>query len=110
GYGIDDTSPAWTVRGWCIIPTRAANPGSTGRRHTSDGRGVMGREPGWPAVVTGRPPMRSPGRPPVARKEHRRLFWMAISRGVTSTDAGLEAGVLQGVGRRWVRERCGGAA
>lgn len=25
GYGIDDTSPAWTVRGWCIIPTRAAN-------------------------------------------------------------------------------------
>jgi IS30 family transposase len=67
----------------------------------------MGREPGWAAVVTGRPPMRSPGRPPVARKEHRRLFWMAISRGVTSTDAGLEAGVSQVVGSRWFRE-CGG--
>ena len=67
----------------------------------------MGREPGWAAVVTGRPPMRSPGRPPVARKEHRRLFWTAVSRGVTSTDAGLEAGVSQVVGSRWFRE-CGG--
>jgi IS30 family transposase len=35
------------------------------------------------------------------------LFWMAISRGVTSTDAGLEAGVSQVVGSRWFRE-CGG--
>jgi len=67
----------------------------------------MGREPGWAAVVTGRPPMRSPGRPPVARKEHRRLFWAAIARGVTSTDAGLEAGVSEVVGSRWFRE-CGG--
>ena len=67
----------------------------------------MGREPGWAAVMTGRPPMRSPGRPPVARKEHRRLFWSAIYRGATSTDAGLEAGVSQVVGSRWFRE-CGG--
>ena len=67
----------------------------------------MGREPGWAAVATGRPPMRSPGRPPVARKEHLRLFWTAISRGATSTDAGLEAGVSQVLGTRWFRE-CGG--
>ncbi|MGE3289727.1 MAG: IS30 family transposase [Pseudonocardia sp.] len=67
----------------------------------------MGRDAGWIAVMTGRPPMRSPGRPPVARKEHRRLFWSAIAHGVTSTDAGLAAGVSEVVGTRWFRE-CGG--
>lgn len=67
----------------------------------------MGLKPGWGAVATGRPPMRSPGRPPVGRREHRRLFWAAIARGATSTDAGLEAGVSEIVGSRWFRE-CGG--
>ena len=57
--------------------------------------------------MTGRPPMRSPGRPPFARKEHRRLFWATISQGATSTDAGLTAGVSEVVGTRWFRE-CGG--
>ena len=47
--------------------------------------------------------MRSPGRPPVARNEHRRLFWSAIARGATSTDAGVEAGVSEVVGTRWFR-------
>ncbi len=51
--------------------------------------------------------MRSPGRPPVARKEHRRLFWRAICQGATSTDAGLAVGVSEVVGTRWFRE-CGG--
>jgi IS30 family transposase len=67
----------------------------------------VGREPGWGAVATGRPPMQSPGRPPTARKEQRRLFWTAIARGVTSTDAGLEVGVSEVLGTRWFRE-CGG--
>lgn len=67
----------------------------------------MGREPGWGAVATGRPAMRSPGRPPVGRRDHRRLFWTAIARGAKSTDAGLEAGVSPVVGSRWFRE-CGG--
>jgi hypothetical protein len=67
----------------------------------------VGREPGWGAVATGRPPMQSPGRPPVARKEQRRLFWAAIACGATSTDAGLDAGVSEVVGTRWFRE-CGG--
>jgi IS30 family transposase len=51
--------------------------------------------------------MRSPGRPPLGRREHRRLFWSAIARGAKSTDAGLEAGVSPVVGSRWFRE-CGG--
>jgi len=51
--------------------------------------------------------MRSPGRPPIGRDEHHRLFWSAIARGVTSTDAGVEAGVSPVVGTRWFRERGG---
>jgi IS30 family transposase len=51
--------------------------------------------------------MRSPGRPPVARREHRQRFWAAIARGVSSEDAGVAAGVSPAVGSRWFRE-CGG--
>ena len=52
----------------------------------------------------GRPVMRSPGRPPVARREHRLRFWAAIARGVESEDAAVEAGVSLPVGVRWFRE------
>ncbi len=61
----------------------------------------------WGAVATGRPAMQSPGRPPRARGEHRRMFWSAIARGAKSTDAALEAGVSPVLGTRWFRE-CGG--
>jgi IS30 family transposase len=52
----------------------------------------------------GRPAMRSPGRPPVGRLEHRQRFWAAIARGASSEDAGVEAGVSPAVGVRWFRE------
>ena len=52
----------------------------------------------------GRPPMRSPGRPPGWRREHRQRFWAAIARGATSEAAGVEAGVSPAVGVRWFRE------
>jgi IS30 family transposase len=55
----------------------------------------------------GRAKMRSPGRPPVGRREHRQRFWVAISRGRSSEDAAVEAGVSAAVGVRWFRE-CGG--
>jgi hypothetical protein len=48
--------------------------------------------------------MRSPGRPPVGRREHRQRFWAAIARGVSSEDAGVEAGVSPAVGVRWFGE------
>ena len=51
--------------------------------------------------------MRSPGRPPVARREHRQRFWEGIARGVTSEEAGVGAGVSPAVGSRWFRQ-CGG--
>jgi IS30 family transposase len=67
----------------------------------------MGRAPGWAAAATGRSAMRSPGRPPVARREHRQVFWAAIARGVASDEAGSAAGVSPAVGSRWFRERGG---
>jgi IS30 family transposase len=51
--------------------------------------------------------MRSPGRPPVARREERQRFWVAIARGMPSEDAGIEAGVSPAVGTRWFRDSGG---
>lgn len=48
--------------------------------------------------------MRSPGRPPVARREHRQRFWAAIAAGVWSDRAGAVAGVSPAIGVRWFRE------
>ena len=55
----------------------------------------------------GRPPMRSPGRPPVARREDRQRFWAGIARGLTSEDAAVQAGVSPVVGARWFRDSGG---
>jgi transposase, IS30 family len=54
-----------------------------------------------------RAPMRSPGRPPVARREHRQRFWDAIARGLSSEEAAIEAGTSPAVGTRWFREAGG---
>ena len=48
--------------------------------------------------------MRSPGRPPVARREHRQRFWEAIARGLSSEDAAVSCGVSPAVGARWFRQ------
>jgi IS30 family transposase len=52
----------------------------------------------------GRAPMRSPGRPGVARREDRQRFWAAIAAGLSSDQAGVAAGVSPAVGVRWFRE------
>ncbi len=51
--------------------------------------------------------MRSPGRPPVARREDRRRFWAAIAAGLSSEAAAVDAGVSPAVGVRWFREAGG---
>jgi hypothetical protein len=66
----------------------------------------MGRQPGWLVTQTGRPAMRSPGRPPI-RQEVERAFWGKIAEGFTSEDAGVACGVSGAVGSRWFRERGG---
>jgi Helix-turn-helix domain len=55
----------------------------------------------------GRPQMRSPGRPMVARREDRQRFWAAIRRGLSSEAAAGEAGVSPAVGTRWFRDSGG---
>ena len=47
---------------------------------------------------------RGGGRPPAGRREHRVRFWEAIRRGVSSTDAAVEAGLLPDIGVRWFRK------
>ena len=55
----------------------------------------------------GRPLLRSPGRPGVGARERRQRFWDAIAVGLSSQDAGVEAGVSPVVGTRWFRESGG---
>jgi IS30 family transposase len=57
-------------------------------------------------TVTGRPAMRSPGRPPI-RRDVERVFWVKIAEGLTSEDAAVVCGVSGPVGSRWFRERGG---
>ena len=67
----------------------------------------MGRAKGWGAAATRRSPLRSPGRPPVWRREHRQGFWDAIEAGARSEDAAAAVGLSQAVGTRWFREAGG---
>ena len=62
----------------------------------------MGRPQGWSTVRTGRPAMRSPGRPP-PRRELERKFWRGIADGLASEDAATACGVSPAVGTRWFR-------
>ena len=64
----------------------------------------MGRQRGWGAAMTGRPLVRSPGRPAAWRREALVLFWEAIARGVSTVEAAGLVGVSQAVGVRWFRE------
>jgi len=66
----------------------------------------MGRQPGWMVTQTGRPAMRSPGRPPI-RHEVEQALWRKNAEGMTSEDAGIAVGVSGPVGSRWFRERGG---
>lgn len=56
--------------------------------------------------MTGRPAMRSPGRPP-ARRDVERVFWRNIAKGMTSEDAATACGVSGPVGTRWFRDSGG---
>jgi len=81
-------------------------PDSTGGRNTPTVEVLMGRQPGWMVTQSGRPAMRSPGRPPI-RREVEQAFWRKIADGMTSEDAGIAVGVSGPVGSRWFRERGG---
>src|SRR5205823_3254111 len=79
---------------------------SSGRRNAST-EGVAMNTRRRRSDRSGRGALRSPGRPPVARREDRRRFWAAIAAGRASEDAAADAGVSPAVGARWFR-RAGG--
>ena len=56
---------------------------------------------------SGRAPLLSPGRPPVAGRDEQSRFWRAIAAGLSSEDAAVDAGVSQPVGTRWFRKAGG---
>src|SRR5919199_783257 len=85
---------------------RARKADSTGRRNTSILEVLMGRPAGWMKELTGRSPMKSPGKPSL-RRDVERLFWHQIAKGLTSEDAAIAVGVSPAVGSRWFRERGG---
>ena len=47
--------------------------------------------------------LRSPGRPPVTRREDLVRFWTGIARGLASEEAAVDAGASPAVGARWFR-------
>lgn len=51
--------------------------------------------------------LRSPGRPPVANRHERAMFWEYVAAGMSSEAAAVKAGASQPVGGRWFREAGG---
>lgn len=94
---------AW---GWSTIATEAAKAISIGRRDTSILEVYM---------TTGRRKLErftrgklfSPGPPPVWQRENLCRFWRGISAGLSSEEAGVEAGVSAPVGSRRFRSSGG---
>ena len=66
----------------------------------------MGRPAGWMMELTGRAPMKSPGKPSL-RRDVERQFWGEIVDGLSSEDAALAVGASAAAGSRWFRERGG---
>lgn len=58
-------------------------------------------------MLSGRPPMRSPGRPPIAGREKQQRFWAAIAEGLSTEDAAATIGVSEFAGLRLFRQSGG---
>jgi len=86
----------------------ACNLESTGRRNGAMAEVSMNRGKRR-SDRSGRRPLCSPGRPPVARRDQHASFWVAIALGSSSEEAAMSAGVAQAVGARWFR-KAGGMA
>jgi transposase len=86
--------------------TKAKWVNSTGRRNTF-GEEIAMTNGKRRTARSERPPLLSPGRPPVAGRDERRRFWAAIALGMASEDAAVAAGVPQAIGTRWFRKAGG---
>jgi len=67
----------------------------------------MGRAKGWMQEQTGRPAMRSPGRPEINQRLIKQAFWEHIAIGLQSEEAARAVGVSQPLGPRWFRQAGG---
>jgi UvrD-like helicase C-terminal domain len=88
------------------LPSNVCLADSHGRRNTLKDEVAM-RKHRRRSDRSGRAPLFSPGRPPVAGRDERRRFWAVIAAGVRSEDAAIEVGVSQAVGARWFRKAGG---
>jgi transposase InsO family protein len=86
------------IAGVIMTPTKAATADSTGRRNTSVVEVLMGRLAGWMRELTGRAPMKTPGKPS-PRQDVERLFWREIVKGLTSEVAAVAVGASGSVAR-----------
>jgi len=59
------------------------------------------------SMLSGRPPMRSPGRPPIAGREKQQRFWAAIAEGLSTEDAAATIRVSEFAGLRLFRQSGG---
>ncbi|WP_167392302.1 IS30 family transposase [Mesorhizobium sophorae] len=57
--------------------------------------------------LSGRAPLPSPGRPPLAGRSELHRFWLGVAQGMTREDAALAAGMSQPVGTRLFRQAGG---
>ena len=94
------------VAGSCITATEAAKADSSGRRNSLTKEVAMSIRKRR-SDRSGRAPLSSPGRPPVAGRDERQRFWAAIAAGMASEDAAVGAGVPQALGTRWFRKAGG---
>src|SRR4051794_4020331 len=93
-------------RDWCTIATAAARADSSGRRNALLEEVAMSARKRR-SDRSGRPPLLSPGRPPIAGRDERRRFWAAIAAGMASEEAAVRAGMSQAVGTRLFRKAGG---
>src|SRR3954447_6457601 len=105
--------PRRLIDGWtpCRSSTARYGPAaywaeSSGRRNTLTEAVAMERRKRR-SDRSGRAPLWSPGRPPVAGREERRRFWAAIAAGLASEDAAAASDAPPALGTRWFRKAGG---
>src|SRR5258707_26073 len=99
----EGSTPASARRSVYLIETKAD---SNGRRNAPELEVAMSIRKRR-SDRSGRAPLPSPGRPPVAGRDEQSRFWLGIAAGLSSEDAAFEAGVSQPVGTRWFRKAGG---
>src|SRR4051794_7968554 len=93
---IETSMPAWRQRWPKISDTYWVD--SIGRRNALIVGVLMGRPARWMVALTGRSPMKSPGRPSLRRGGPRAL-WRGIAAGLTGEQGGGAGGGGEGGGR-----------